>query len=239
MIERGDGTRLVGRGNWNHCIGAIGPVGCGKTTLLMRRAVELARTPAYVVAQDANANLPATLKPDNTPTGIVRHDSIDSVRLHLRADGRGIHAVSTLDANQVILFAEQLAQASLKAHGGQRGVPSVVILDEIVAVKDAKPNYLGDVLSDLLLRRRWHHTALLYTTQSPRRCHYALFDQATELYLFRMRGRKDLSRLEEGGVPDEVIAALPTLPDRAYITFRPTDLAKMKSIPVEKSTASK
>ncbi len=224
---------LVALGKWNHCIGAIGPVGCGKTTLLMRHAVELAGTPAYVVAQDPNGNLPARLKPDGLATGIVRHNSMASVRASLRADGRGIHAVSTLDANGVILFAEELALESRKKNGGSRGVPSVVILDEIVAVKDAKPNYLGDTLSDLLLRRRWHHTALLYTTQSPRRCHYALFDQATELHLFRMRGRKDLSRLEEGGVPDEVLDVLPTLPDRAYVTFRPTDLATDGKVSVQ------
>lgn len=226
--------RLVGKGHWNHCIGGIGPVGCGKTTLIMRRAVELARTPAYVIAQDANENLPTRLKPDGTPTGLVRHDSIASVRASLRTDGGGIHAISTLDANGVILLAEEVSAASLKAHGGKRGVPSVVVLDEIVAVRDAKPNYLGDTLSDLLLRRRHHHCALLYTTQSPRRCHYALFDQATELYLFRMRGRRDLSRLEEGGVPDEILSALPNLPDRAYITFRPTELSQSNPNSVDK-----
>jgi hypothetical protein len=217
-------------GRWNHMLGSIGPVGSGKTTVLLRHVLDLQQRPGcYVIAHDPNGTLPPEVH-GGRRTFVVRHATANGAREQLAKNARGIQAItppygkratSENDANACIALALSVAKASLDAHGGKRGIPVLLLFDEAVAVPGVSPHKLDPAISDLILRRRWHHVGIGYTTQSPKRCHYSLFDNATELYLFRMRSRRDLAALDEGGVPDEVRALLPRLPDHAFLTYYP------------------
>jgi hypothetical protein len=224
-------------GRWNHMLGSIGPIGSGKTTELLRHVLDLqARPGCYGIAHDPNGTLPAELY-GGRKTFVVRHATVEAARAQLARDAKGIHAITppsgtqpragVNDSDAVIDLALSIARRSLAQHGGKRGIPVILLFDEAVAVRGVHPRSLDPKIADLILRRRHHHVAIGYTTQSPRRCHYSLFDNATELYLFRMRGHRDLKALEEGAVPDEILDILPMLPDHEFVTYYPDKPVQM------------
>jgi hypothetical protein len=192
-----------------------------------------------VIAHDPNGTLPEQLY-GGRKTHVVRHSTVEAARAQLARDAKGIHAITppsgslakrgANDSDAVIDLALSVARVSLDAHGGKRGIPVLVLFDEAVAVRGVNPRALDPKIADLILRRRWHHVAIGYTTQSPKRCHYTLFDAATELYLFRMRGKRDLRALEEGAVPDEILERLPTLPDHEFVTYYPDRPSLAKAV---------
>lgn len=219
MGPRALGPRLVRKGDWNHAIVVLGVPGTGKSTYALQLALELGRTPAYVLAHDPGWRLPARL-PDGRPAGLHRHESIAAARAALARDGRGVHVISCADGDEVIRLGKQLARASLAAGGGHAGVPVVVLLDEAVGTPGASPHRLGDELRELLATRRHLHLAIVMTAQSPQLAHYALLTLATEVVLFRMTDDRALRRLEQAGVPSEKLSRVATLPNYQHIVHR-------------------
>ena len=209
------------RGGFDCCVIVLGAVGSGKSTHCVRLAHQLARDPGvYVLAHDIGHKLPDRLH-DGTRSGIVRHLSVNAALARLKTSPAGIHAVMIPDAGAVISAGIRVAAASLQAHGGTRGYPCVVILDEGTSVSGASRYRLSDEMQTQIVQRRHHHIGLVVGAQSPKAIHYGLLGFASELVLYRLPDRKTHDRLAEVGVPDEVIDRVAKLPPHEYIVFRP------------------
>lgn len=209
----------VARGEWNHAVVVLGVPGTGKSTWALQRALQLGRTPAYVLAHDPAWRLPDKL-PNGRPSGIQRHETIAQVQHALATAPAGVHAVACADGGEVVRAGVQLGKASLTAGGEQRGVPVVVLLDEAVATAGASPHRLGDELRELLATRRHLHVAIIITAQSPNLTHYAFLGLATELVVFRLVDDRSLAALERVGVPREKLSQIRALPNFRAITHR-------------------
>lgn len=221
-VEKGTAdprTRLVKKGDWNHAIIVLGVPGTGKSTYACQRALELGRTPAYVLAHDPGWRLPAEL-PDGSVTPLTRHDSIAAGQAALARSPAGIHAFAVADGEEVLLFGVQVAQASLAANGGQAGVPVVVLLDEGVGTGAASPYRLGEALRQGMALRRHQHTAIILTAQDPRLIHYAMVGLATELVVFRLNDRAALAELVRMGMPPADVAKVATLAPFESVTLK-------------------
>lgn len=208
---------LVRRGDWNDVRGFLGQPGSGKTTKMVQVACEYVDK-AYILAHDPNLNLPTRL-PNKTKVPLIRHENLMSVRHAIAVKPRGIHAVDC-DASELAGLAKEIAKFGLKKRGeNEYGTPVILIIDEIVAWREAGRSKIGPVLEDLLARRRPHHVALWFTAQYPRMMHYSLLSQSTELHLGQVADKKDVDRLSDGGVPDEVLVRLPQRPHE-FIVYK-------------------
>lgn len=201
---------IVEKGKWNIAEAIIGVPGTGKSEFAVKRLMELARTPAYTIAHDVGWRLPDKLH-DGTPTGIIRHPDIESVRKAIATKPRGIHAVSCMEADDVILFGTTLGAANLEKNGGAKGIPVVLYFDEIVGVAGASPYRLGASLRQLLAVRRHVHCGAIYTTQSPQLMHYQLLALATRITAFRLIDESALDRMRKLGIGN--VDAIRTLPN--------------------------
>jgi hypothetical protein len=213
ILDRG-----VERGTWNHVEGWIGMPGAGKSVAMVEAARrQLGR--CYVLAHDPNENLPRVL-PDGSRVPIVRHGDLASLRRSLATSPGGIHAVAG-NPDDLVTLAIEVAKMTRRRKGDREfAIPVVVCVDEVVAWEGASRSRVGPVLADLLARRRPHHVALYWGAQYPRMMHYSLMSQATALHLFRVEDRKDLERIEDGGVPEALVAKLPHLPKFQALEYR-------------------
>lgn len=207
------------KGSVNILEGFFGAPGTGKSTAALRRTIEYARRlPAYAFAHDPNENLPTHFH-WGPATGLRRHESSDAVMAQLRHDPTGVHCLPSIDAGDALSLATRVAKMGLDRNQGARGVPSIVLVDEMVALNDATPYRLGDQLRQLIARRRHWHTGMLWTCQSPRMAHFQLTTMCTRLFLFRLTHRKDLNAVEDVGVPSEIVEELPRLPDYRFFCW--------------------
>lgn len=212
---------LTNKGEFNHAIGCIGVPHTGKTVKAVEICTDFSRNPgAYVIAMDPNEDLPEKL-PNGRKTGVIRHSNLDGVKSAIAGSNpEGIHAIGTTSCNAMVDLAKLISKYSLQSHGGKQGVPSIVFIDEISVCDEAGEHRIDKNLKDLLCRRRHHHVGLVYTTQSPRLCHYQIFALSTELYLFRVTEEDDLKRMRKGMVPQAILDRLPSLPDYHYIRYK-------------------
>jgi hypothetical protein len=214
------------RGEVDHVVGFIGVPGCGKTMMALKVGRQLQREmKCYFFAHDSSYRLKDKF-PDGTPTGVRRFSSVSLARAALQSNPNGCLAIATRDANSVVDLAIDTSATSLgdkwdpveeewqSTSEGQEssGTPSIVLIDEIVQAEGAGAYRLGDRLKDVIATRRHRHVALLWTTQSPTLVHYQFLSLCTRLYLFHCKSKKALARLEDEGVPPEVVRELPKLP---------------------------
>jgi hypothetical protein len=202
--------------SFNVCIGVVGAPGSGKSTYALARAMQYGRRGAYIMAHDLGFKLPDKL-PGGKDTGIVRYDDVDQCKEAMESDASGIHCMSTMDADEVIVEAQRVAKSSLEAHGGTRGNPVVVLIDEVVSLSNSDPYRLDGELKRALALRRHDNVGYIWTCQSPNLCHYQMIGIGTELVVFRLYHKKDLDQLERVGFTPHEIDTVKALPDHAYI----------------------
>lgn len=110
-------------------------------------------------------------------------------------------------------MAEACAAASLEANGGERGYPSIVFLDEVVAAGVCRANYLSPSMQHLLTMRRHKNVGVVWTCQTARLMNNNMLTLATELVIFRMSNKRDLDTLSGAGIEDDVIDKIRVLKD--------------------------
>jgi hypothetical protein len=207
------------RGSVNHAIGALGVPGTGKSTWALHRVRTLQHElRCYAVAHDPSFRLPDEF-PNGQPSGVRRFGSVSEARATIATDPRGVIAIATADAGEVVDFACEISDASMKANSDD-GQPCIVLVDEIVSAEQASSYRLGEQFRQLLALRRWKHVGVVWTSQSPQLCHYQLLSLSTELALFRVTDKRALRRLVEAGVDEETVNLLPRLPDHKCYVVR-------------------
>jgi hypothetical protein len=155
---------------------------------------------------------------DGVETGIVRYETVEEARAALKSGKTGgITVVPTTDAEPVVKIAEDCAAASLEANGGERGHPGLVLIDEIVAARGCKANYLAPYMEQLMTMRRHKNVGVLWSVQSCRLAHNQLIGMSTRLYIFRLTDGRDLDRLREAGVDEETLSKITSLPRFEYV----------------------
>lgn len=194
----------------------LGKPGSGKSEYAVRRALLMARTPCYVVAHDVGWKIPDTLH-DGTPTYVKRHRDAQAAREAINKDPKGIHAISSADAEPVFQLARELAAHSLEANGGDKGVPVLLVIDEVVSAGICDPNRLDPGFKRLLAERRHDHVGILSTCQSARMLHNQVVTLATEVVLFRITDKRDQKRLVEAGLDEELVASIGNLPPHKFV----------------------
>lgn len=194
----------------------IGRKGCGKSETALRRCLELAKLPAYVVAHDLGWKIPDTLH-DGTPTRVKRVSSVAEAREGMRKDPTGIWAISVETCEPVYKFAEEIAAASLAANGGDKGPPCVLYIDEIVTAGICDPHYLDPGFKRLLAEARHRHVGIIAGVQSARILNNQLLTLATKVRLFQVTDRRDHKRLVECGLDDAIVAQAAKLPPHKSI----------------------
>jgi hypothetical protein len=197
----------VRRGDHNVVELYCGCVGSGKTTAALARMGDYAYCHRF--AHDPNMGLRRKL-PDGKPTGVIRHESIDSIRSAIsRGDPGGIHAYqgSTMEPTHVLTLAYTVAALQLrrdpKDEDEEIGPPSMVLIDEIAAWDQAQARrpFPGPDVVQLVGRRRPLHTGVIFTAQRPSMVHRWLCTEATRIVLFRLHDPADVERLVEGNWP--------------------------------------
>jgi hypothetical protein len=210
---------LVEHRTFNHTIIAIGKRGSGKSQWCIRRCLDFARIPAMVVAHDVGWKTPDKLH-DGTPTFIRRYDSTDEARQAIARDPRGIHLISEASALPVAELAKELAAASLEKHGGDRGHPVILYIDEIVSAEVCNPHHMEPSFKRLLAEARHEHVGIVAGVQSARLLNNQLLTLATHVQLFQITDRRDHARLVECGIDEEIVAHTPGLKVGESITVR-------------------
>lgn len=197
---------LVVLGEWNINRGYIGLPQSGKSTLALVHAIELGKTPAYVFVHDPNMRVPDRL-PDGMPVHRRRYKSVDECKRALKKDAGGVHCLCVENATEVVELATATAAASLRAHGGERGVPSIVLLDEIVMADDASPSYLAPPVRKAIAIRRGLHVGILWTVQSFKMAHPKLYQLPTEIFVFQLGSDQDVATAASIGMDVAACAA--------------------------------
>jgi hypothetical protein len=201
---------LVKHRTFNEVIISIGRRGCGKTEYNVDRCLDYARIPAFVVAHDLGWKVPDVLH-DGRPTYVVRHSNVEEARKAIAKDPRGFHSISTPDALAVAALAEEIAEASLEKHGGDKGHPCIFYMDELVTANICNPSYLHPQMATLLAEARHRHVGIVAGIQSARLMHPQVLGLATHVQLFQVTDGKDHARLIESGIAPEIVAKLPRL----------------------------
>lgn len=209
----------IEKGTFNHFHGFLGRPGAGKSYGALRTVNEIAKAqPCYIFAHDTGWRLPEQFA-DGKSTGIIRHESIESVRHTIARNPVGVHCIPSTDAGDVIQIAVDTAQASLAAHGGDKGYPALVLIDEVVAAEICDPNYISDEMRKLLAMRRHLNVGVFWTCQSARMVHNQLLSLATRLSLYKITDKRDHDRLIQCGVPEEIVSQLASLPNYEHIDY--------------------
>lgn len=179
--------------------------------------LELARIPCYVVAHDIGWKIPYQLH-DGAPTHVKRYNTADEARAAINKDPRGIHAISSSDAQSVYELARELGRHSLEQNNNERGTPCVLLVDEIVSAGICDPNYLDEGFKKLLAERRHHNVAIVVTCQTPRLIHNQVLNLSTEVVLFRIKGSRDYKYLvNDCDLDDEVVSGALNFPDHEFV----------------------
>lgn len=216
---------LVKKGEWNKVELWFGPPGSGKSVNMMRTLRRyLGR--AFIIAHDPNGNLPTKLAPDGLRVAVRMHeadapgDGVDSIRAALIKGGPPVVHATNDEPSRLIGLARDVARAAMRTLGGEEfGVPVILVADELSVWEEASQHRIGPALRDLLSRRRHMHVAFFGGAQFPRMIHYSLISQANALHFARMEERKDLERLCDGGVPEAIIARVPSLARYQFLDY--------------------
>jgi hypothetical protein len=216
--------RAVPAGQVNRVALYLGPPGCGKSNLAMRHLT--APPGGYLIAHESAAELPARLEPGGERPHYVRHASVAACRAALAVDARGVHAIRSEDGGEVLGFAMELGESAKATNG----IPVRVLLDESAASAGSSARRLGPEFGRYLMMRRHFHTELYLCCQSPWRLHYAFIELSTDVYVFRLEKKEALVRLADEGMPDEMLARIPTLAE-----FECVHWERLKAQPAKKS----
>jgi hypothetical protein len=212
-------------GTTDRSVGSVGLPGSGKSTTLTALMLDAhAAAPGFMLAADAGGRIPRQL-PDGRPTGLVRYASprgpapsvasqIAAMRERFSVDARGIHVLRGTDATPLLALAQDLVSSTATdedANGDAMAIPVRVLVDEAMLWEEIASERLGDNAKDILVSRRWAHVELFWGTQSPERIHMLAFQMASELRCFRIDSMAALRRMRDGGIPENVLGALPKL----------------------------
>lgn len=207
------------RGEFNHSIVAVGSPGCGKSTWLVQRVINIARdTGCVVVGYDPGYRVPVSINGRTLP--VARFDSVAAIHAALRVEARRVCLLAAGECGELVAYARRLSAASLSLHGGQRGVPVIVLLDESVLIEGADTYRLDPDMRALLTGRRHENIGLATTMQTAGIAHKTLLSLATEIACFRIADPVTIARLRACGIPQEALAGLPTAPKFNPYVFR-------------------
>lgn len=210
---------MVKHRTFNHTIVAVGKRGSGKSQWCLTRCLDFAKVPCYILAHDIGKKTPDTLH-DGRPTYVRFSDGIDEARKSIARDPRGLHAISTGGAAEVVQLGCDIAEASLAQHGGSKGHPCVIYIDEVVNAEICDTKAMHEDFKRVLMQSRHLHVGLVIGTQSARILNNQLLTNATHLQLFQITDKRDLNRLIECGVDEEVVMQARALPPHKSITVR-------------------
>ena len=187
-------------------VAIFGVPGSGKTTRAKQRIREACASGWFAVIHDPNDDY-ERLGPEG--------DIEDLARAADRAarEKKRVHPVLRTRDDAVSIMEDVKAFSAL----GRR--KTLLVFDESVLL--GSPRSLEHELADLIARRRHHGIGILFVAQFPSLCHFSIMTQATELDLFRVIDAYSLKKLEERGVPREVVMTLPDLDNFQFRTVRP------------------
>lgn len=207
---------LVENKKFDHCIVVLGVRGSGKSTYALGRAVELGKTPAYVLALDPGMRLPEKLA-DGRPVAMQRHASILDGKRALASTPGGVHVFAVADGYEVLTLGKEVAAASLVQNGGTHVCPVVVLIDEGVLAQGLSQYRLEDEWKRDLAGLRHMNVGLIITAQDPRYIHYSVASLSTEIVLFRLNDSEAVKRAIRMGVSPKRAEAAARLPRYQFI----------------------
>lgn len=207
--------------SWNHCCGFVGIPECGKSTVALFRAMQLAQeTPLYIIAHDPEYALPRRL-PDGRATNVRHYETVAAAARGIGQSAGGVHAVTCLDALEVVKFAHRVGEQSLTKAKGGAAPPVICIVDEVTNCKEMGPMWLGPTLQAALVMRRHRHCALFWTTQDPALVNRQFLSKTTELYVFRLEDEAGIDRLVKlANFPRASAAQIKTLKQYDYLLHK-------------------
>ncbi len=202
---------LVGKGDFNEQIILVGRRGSGKSARGIDLCLDYARIPCYIVAHDLGHKIP-----DRThrgqPTYVRKFDSVAEARPEFAKDPRGIWSIGSPSADEVMAWANEIAEGSLDKHGGHEGHPCIFYIDEVVSAEICDPNYIDPTFKQFIMESRHRNVGIIVGTQSARILHNLLFTQATRVEMFSITDQRDHKRLIECGVDAEAVKRTRALP---------------------------
>lgn len=237
-------------GQWDHLEVFVGLRGHGKSTMLTRRALELAGASggAYVIGHSLGARMPTEI--DGIKVPFTYHETMEELKAGLRRDPGRWHMLVTGDADPVLKYARELSEAmrreawyragnlrTWKRTRRMEGIacpPIIVLVDEGIALDAGAGGSQGNAIHrwfrDMLFSLRHEHIALLYSIQEANARSYLLLAQATVIYAFRTVNEYSLNALGAAGFRDQVdaIATLPRFEHRRLEVSAPKIAVKSK-----------
>lgn len=196
----------------------FGVPGTGKTTYATAEAERISRF-AYVLAH-SGGTLP-DVYPDGRKPKIKEYENVKSALLGISRDPSGINLIHS-SASDVIDLGVRIAAASLENNGGDRGVPVLLFVDEVVAADEMNAYRLHPTMKQLVALRRHKNVGVLFTSQHPNLCHYQMIALATEVTFFRVIHEDAIRKFRKIGVPRHIVERIPTLSLKQHerITWR-------------------
>ncbi len=203
-------------GTENDVAGYIGLPSSGKSTLMMRHALQLLARGVIVLLSDPNGDAPSVLEPDKTRVPMHRCSSLSEWQRNV------VNVFVEQSPSELVTLARAIAAQSIEVRDGKVfKQPVAVLVDEVTSWDEVESQqYLGKLAKKLFTQRRHWHVIFWFGTQTTRDCNKRLFTYSTKLWLFMQEDRDDLDKLRRGAVPDKVIEWLPRLPPYTCLEYR-------------------
>lgn len=195
-------------------IGIVGGPESGKTQLALRILNQLRRHAAWVCAHDPNSDMPEYLH-DGTRIPLHRVDSTARVLYRIKTSGFRQHPapIPVLESPSPTRLVRELMKLSTPE------APGVVLIDEMGAWKQAKARGLGDLLADVIARRRHTNLTVLWGAQFLGQIHYSVITQSNYIVCSRVTDAWALQRLKQGGASKPVLDLVQVLPEWTFVTI--------------------
>lgn len=195
-------------GDYDVCELYVGPPGCGKSWMLRTRALELGRTPAYVIAHDATGAF-------RDQPGARRHADEMALFAALNKQPGGVHVMRARDGLEVVRAALHVAHVAAMAAGGEKArdvVPVQVVIDEVALCSGVSPSKLDDQVREGVVTRRHlppSETAMigwLLATQYPAMVNPLIWLNCTKVVVFKLDSEDVADYLRRKcGMPRELL----------------------------------
>jgi hypothetical protein len=223
---------------------SVGQRGAGKSTLQCERAYDLSVEfgGAYVIGHSLGGRLPRAL-PDGTVLPIEYHESIARLERGLRRRPDRWHILAppidykghrdTCDEllQFVVRFSESVKRdawrklhpfgfyKSTKHMGDVHATPTIVLIDEGIAVEAAGPSRKdrNTWFLEFLYSLRHMHVALLYAIQDASARSWRVLEQATAIHVFSIRHAWALQSIQAAGATPAEIERIRHLPTPAQL----------------------
>jgi hypothetical protein len=239
---------MIEIGSHDDVTSVFGAKGTGKSTWVLLNARRFQReTDGYALGHSPNGQVGAA--PD-----VEFSRDVEELSAKLRRRPEKIHIVTGGAPEDVLAYGRALAhslraQATKKAGHrfrpdtpappGVKARPVMVIYDEGIAMVDNPSRDDSMEFQKFLTSTRHEHMSFVFSNQAPSKRAWMIAEQSRKLVIFRYRHEWGFNSIRAGGIPQEMLGRIRSLPRFHYYYFDADqpDTIELRRLPAPRSNA--